>query len=64
MLGFTRNAQGKAVLAGAELGTLVDTAGTGTPAYVYDLDAIEQEARDMVAAVADQIGRASCRERV
>jgi diaminopimelate decarboxylase len=53
MLGFMRNAQGKAVLAGAELGALVDAAGTGTPAYVYDLDAIEQEARDMVAAVAD-----------
>ncbi len=53
MLGFMRNAQGKAVLAGADLGSLVDAAGTGTPAYVYDLDAIEQEARDMVAALGD-----------
>ncbi|HEX4341691.1 MAG TPA: diaminopimelate decarboxylase [Polyangiaceae bacterium] len=53
MFGFSRNAQGKAVLAGAELGALVDAAGTGTPAYVYDLDAIEHEARDMVTALDD-----------
>ncbi|HEX3597040.1 MAG TPA: diaminopimelate decarboxylase [Polyangiaceae bacterium] len=53
MFGFSRNAQGKAVLAGAELGSLVDAAGVGTPAYVYDLDAIENEACDMVAALGD-----------
>jgi diaminopimelate decarboxylase len=53
MFGFSRNAQGKAVLAGAEVGALIDASGVGTPAYVYDLDAIEDEARSMVAALGD-----------
>ncbi len=53
MSGFSRDAQGKALLAGAELGALVDAARTGTPAYVYDLDAIEAEGREMVAALED-----------
>jgi diaminopimelate decarboxylase len=53
MLGFSRNAQGKAVLAGAEVGALIDAAGVATPTYVYDLDAIEAEARAMVAALGE-----------
>jgi diaminopimelate decarboxylase len=53
MLGFSRSAQGKAVLAGAEVGTLIDASGVGTPAYVYDLDAIADEARSMVTALGD-----------
>jgi diaminopimelate decarboxylase len=53
MLGFSRSAQGKAVLAGAEVGALIDASGVGTPAYVYDLDAIASEASEMVAAFGD-----------
>jgi diaminopimelate decarboxylase len=49
----SRDAPGKALLAGAELGALSDAAGVGTPAYVYDPDAIEHEARDMVTALDD-----------
>jgi diaminopimelate decarboxylase len=53
MFGFSRSAQGKAVLAGAEVGALIDASGAGTPAYVYDLDAIADEARSMVSAFGD-----------
>src|SRR5262249_18544540 len=41
------------LLAGADLGSLFDAAGVGTPAYVYDLDAIHQEALAMVSALGD-----------
>jgi diaminopimelate decarboxylase len=53
MSGFSRDRDGRAVLASAPLEDLLAAAGTGTPAYVYDLDAIAAEARDMVAALAD-----------
>jgi diaminopimelate decarboxylase len=51
MSGFSRDASGRALLGGAPLQELLDTAGVGTPAYVYDLDAIEAEARAMVDAL-------------
>ncbi|MBM4363558.1 MAG: diaminopimelate decarboxylase, partial [Deltaproteobacteria bacterium] len=49
MSGFQRNAKGEACLGGARLADLLDQAGVGTPAYVYDLDAIHEGARAMVA---------------
>jgi len=53
MVGFSRDANGLATLSGAPLGDLVDKAGVGTPAYVYDLDAIREEAAAVVAALGD-----------
>lgn len=53
MPGFSRDASGRAVLAGAPLGDLADASGAGTPAYYYDLGAIGAEARAMVAALSD-----------
>lgn len=53
MSGFARDREGRALLAGAPLESLLVAAATGTPAYVYDLDAIAQEAREMVAALGD-----------
>ena len=51
MPGFSRDVSGRACLAGAPVDALVDAAGVGTPAYVYDLDAIEAEAREMIGAL-------------
>src|SRR5260221_5310821 len=53
MSGFSRSTEERATLAGAPLGALVDAAAVGTPTYVYDLDAIQQEARAMVDALGD-----------
>jgi diaminopimelate decarboxylase len=53
MSGFSRDASGRAVLAGAPLSKLVEASGAGTPAYIYDLGAIAAEARMMVEALAD-----------
>jgi diaminopimelate decarboxylase len=53
MTGFTRDGEGRAVLGGAPLGALLQSASIPTPAYVYDLDAIAREAREMVAALGE-----------
>jgi len=45
MLGFARDADGHARLSGTRLSDLIGAAGVATPAYVYDLDAIAEEAR-------------------
>jgi diaminopimelate decarboxylase len=44
MAGFSRGSAGQALLNGVPLSDLLDAAGVGTPAYVYDLDAIRGEA--------------------
>ncbi|HEX7669872.1 MAG TPA: alanine racemase, partial [Polyangiaceae bacterium] len=49
--GFSRDAEGRALLGGAPLGALLDAAQLATPAYVYDLDAITSEAAEMVEAI-------------
>jgi diaminopimelate decarboxylase len=49
--GFSRDAEGRAVLGGAPIGALLDAARVATPAYVYDLDAISSEAASMVEAL-------------
>jgi len=54
MSGFTRDAAGRAMLGGTLIRTLLEAAGVSTPAYLYDLDAIEREARDMLAALGDE----------
>jgi diaminopimelate decarboxylase len=51
MSGFGRDDRGVALLSGTPLRDLLSAAGTGTPAYVYDLDAIAEEARQMVLAL-------------
>ncbi len=53
MHGFGRDARGSALLGDAPLARLLAEAGTGTPAYFYDLDAIAAEARALVAAFGD-----------
>src|SRR6187549_2348226 len=40
MIGLRRDAQGALCLAGVPVAQLLDSAGVGTPAYVYDLDSI------------------------
>ncbi len=45
MLGFSRDAGGHARLSGTRLSDLIAAAGVATPVYVYDLDAIAEEAR-------------------
>ena len=44
---FGRDASGRATLGGIAIEDLLASAGTGTPAYLYDLDAIAEEARDL-----------------
>lgn len=44
---FGRDASGRAVLGGAPIEELLRTARTGTPAYIYDLDGIAKEAREL-----------------
>src|ERR1700690_2004222 len=51
MHGFSRDAGGRATLGGTPLSTLLGAAGVGTPAYIYDLDAISNEASSMVKAI-------------
>jgi diaminopimelate decarboxylase len=45
MLGFRRDAQGAALLSGTPLREILAQAGTSTPAYVYDLDALSLAGR-------------------
>lgn len=47
MFGFRRDTSGRAVFNGAPIEELLKAAGTGTPAYLYDLDAIAKEAREL-----------------
>lgn len=51
MLGFRRNAQGAACLGRSTVRELLASAGTSTPAYLYDLDAIRKTAEDLEAAL-------------
>ena len=51
MSGFSRDDRGRAAISGAPLSTLLDESAISTPAYVYDLDAIEAEAKAMVTAL-------------
>jgi diaminopimelate decarboxylase len=45
-----RDAQGSLTLGGVHLGDLAHDAAIGTPTYVYDVDAIAREARELRAA--------------
>lgn len=49
MSGFRRNAQGQACLGETPLSSLLSQSGLETPVYFYDLDAIAQEARALIA---------------
>jgi diaminopimelate decarboxylase len=49
MHGFRRNAQGQACLGDTLLSQLIAQAGLETPVYFYDLDAIADEARSLIA---------------
>ncbi|HTJ80537.1 MAG TPA: diaminopimelate decarboxylase [Polyangiaceae bacterium] len=51
---FTRDATGAALLGGARLADLFDAGALSTPAYVYDLDAIEDGARALQAGFGAQ----------
>jgi diaminopimelate decarboxylase len=53
MSGFARDAAGRATFSGTPIGALLDGAAVATPAYVYDLDAIADEAKAMVQALGD-----------
>lgn len=46
----TRDDQGRLLLGGVALASLAKAPGVGTPAYVYDLDAMDAEARELIAA--------------
>jgi diaminopimelate decarboxylase len=50
MLGFRRDAQDAALLSGARLFDLLLSASVGTPAYVYDLDGVQEAARTLVTS--------------
>lgn len=50
---FGRNQQGVGTLGGAPLDALLDAAGCGTPAYLYDLDAMRAAARALAASLGD-----------
>lgn len=56
MSGFERDAQGAAMLGGARLADLLAAAGTPTPLYVYDLDAMAAGTRTLVEAFGDAPG--------
>src|SRR6476469_2449699 len=45
-----RNAEGSLTLGGLRLADIASDPRVGTPSYVYDLDAIAAEARDLVRA--------------
>jgi len=53
MYGFRRNAQGQACLGDAPLSELLGQSGLETPVYFYDLDAIANEARSLIAGYGD-----------
>lgn len=53
MHGFRRDERGAACFGETPLGSLLAEAGVGTPAYLYDLDAIADEARALIAAFGD-----------
>ena len=53
MLGFSRNVKGQACLSGTSLVELIAAARTGTPAYVYDVDAVAESTRRLVASMGD-----------
>jgi len=50
---FGRDASGRATLGAAPIETLLAAAGTGTPSYLYDLDAIANEARELRSGFGD-----------
>lgn len=50
MAGFRRDAQGKAVLGNVGIQELLTHAAVQTPAYIYDLDAVRDRARELEAA--------------
>jgi diaminopimelate decarboxylase len=51
---FSRNEKGHAVVAGRSLDELLESAGVSTPAYVYDLEAMATEARELSSGFGDQ----------
>jgi diaminopimelate decarboxylase len=51
--GFRRNAQGQASFGEAALSDLLAQSGLETPVYFYDLDAIANEARSLIAGFGD-----------
>ena len=53
MYGFRRNAQGQACLGSTPLSELLGQSGLETPVYFYDLDAIANEARSLIASYGD-----------
>jgi diaminopimelate decarboxylase len=53
MSGFQRDVAGRACLGGVAIEDLLEQASCGTPAYLYDLDAIAQTARGVVSAFGD-----------
>jgi len=53
MNGFRRNAQGQACLGDVPLSELLGQSGLETPVYFYDLEAIAQEARGLIAGYGD-----------
>jgi diaminopimelate decarboxylase len=53
MLGFRRDAQGSALLSSTRLSDLLRAASVGTPAYFYDLDALEEAGRTLEASFGD-----------
>jgi diaminopimelate decarboxylase len=53
MLGFSRDARGHALLSGTRLSELIAAAGGPTPAYLYDLDAIADTTRALIAGFGD-----------
>lgn len=54
MSSFHRDAAGRACFGGLPLAEALKQAGVSTPAYVYDLDAIEAGARELVEALGEQ----------
>jgi diaminopimelate decarboxylase len=50
---FSRNEQGAATLGGTPLGTLLEAAGCGTPAYLYDLDSVRAAASSLLAGLGE-----------
>jgi diaminopimelate decarboxylase len=53
MFGFRRDAQGRAMLSGSLLSDLLAEARVATPAYLYDVDGISHETRELTQALAD-----------
>jgi diaminopimelate decarboxylase len=51
---LTRDSDGRALVAGRSIATILDAVDAATPAYVYDLGAMAAEARELIAAFGDQ----------